>query len=365
VHFKSILTHERPHLDEIVAIWLLRKFGEQRYPGISTAAVTFTSIRKLAEAGLKPEDYEAQGTLLLGIGGGRFDEHPTLEEGRKAGDCATTLVAKELGVSDDPSLAKILRFVRAADVEGNASPFDVSYVVKLLHARYPDDPHRVIEWALVAIEAKYQEQLRFFTVVKPEFDAKAKIEEIAVGQKRLRMVTIDSDEDGIHKYARSEYGGRAAVVIQRRASGNVAVFGNKQVGVDLREAAKLIRLAERKAKGFPEGTRPRSDATDASRMCPQSDEERLTAEGYAPGAEEWFYHKQGQMLLNGSLTQADVPATRLSLDRIAELVKIGIDPARVKPLCESTGQCLGDVCDWHAWSLARCVKLRRPALDAA
>jgi hypothetical protein len=349
VVFKSILTHERPHLDEIVAIWLLRKFGEQRFPGISTAEVTFTSIRKLAEAGLKPEDYEARGTLLLGIGGGRFDEHPTLEEGRKTGDCATTLVAKEVDVSDDPSLAKILRFVRAADVEGNASPFDISYVVKLLHARYPDDPHRVIEWALVAIEAKYQEQLRFFTVVKPEFDAKARVEEIVVGQRRWRIVTIDSDEDGIHKYARSEYGARAAIVIQRRSSGNVAVFGSKQAGVDLREAAKLIRLAERQAKG----------------LGPAAEDERFLAEGYAPGAEEWFYHKQGQMLLNGSLTQADVPATRLSLDRIAELVKIGVDPARVKPLCQSTGRCAGDVCDWYPWSLARCVKLRSPATDAA
>ena len=363
--FKNILTHERPHLDEIVAIWLLRKFGEQRFPGISTAAVTFTSIRRLAEAGLKPEEYETQGTLLLGIGGGRLDEHPTMDEGRKAGDCATTLVAKELGVSDDPSLAKILRFVRAADVEGNASPFDISYVVKLLHAKHPDDPNRAMEWALVAIEAKYQEQLRFFTVVKPEFDAKAKVEEIAVGQKRWRIVSIDSDEDGIHKYARSEYGARAAMVIQRRSSGNVAIFGNKQAGVDLREAAKLIRLAEREAKGLSEGTRPQSDATDASPMCPRPDDERLLAEGYSPGAEEWFYHKQGQMLLNGSLTQADVPATRLSLDRIAELVKIGVDPARVKPLCQSTGSCLGDVCDWYAWSLARCVKLRRPAPDAA
>jgi len=349
VVFKRILTHERPHLDEIVAIWLLRKFGEQRFPGVATATVSFTSLRKLAEAGLKPGDYEQQGILLLGIGGGRFDEHPTMEEERKADDCATTLVAKELGIGDDPSLAKILRFVRAADVQGNASPFDISYVVKLLHARYPADPHRVIEWALVAIEAKHEEQLRFFTVVKPEFDAKARVEEIAVGKRRLKMVTIDSDEDGIHKYARSEYGARAAVVVQRRSNGNVAVFGNKQAGIDLREAAKLLRLAEREAKGLELA----------------HDEERLLAEGYAPGAEEWFYHKQGQMLLNGSLTQADVPATRLSLDRIAELVKIGVDAARLKPLCESTGRCVGDVCDWYPWVLARCVKLRRPAPDAA
>jgi hypothetical protein len=343
------VTHERPHLDEIVAIWLLRKFGEKRFPGVASATVSFTTLRKLAEAGLKPEDYEEQGTLLLGIGGGRFDEHPTIQEERKADDCAATLVAKELGVSDDPSLAKILRFVRAADVQGNASPFDISYVVKLLHARYPEDPDRAIEWALVAVEAKYQEQVRFFTVVKPEFDAKARVEEATIGRRRLRMVVIDSDEDGIHKYARSEFGARAAVVVQRRSTGNVAVFGNKQAGVNLIEAAKLIRLAEREAKGLKFA----------------HDEERLLAEGYAPGAEEWFYHKQGQMLLNGSLTQADVPATRLSLDRIAELVKIGIDPGRLKPLCESTGRCLGDVCDWYPWELARCVKLRRPGPDAS
>lgn len=345
--FNRILTHERPHLDEIVAIWLLRRFGEQRFPGIGTAAVEFTSIRRLAEAGRKPEDYEAEGTLLLGIGGGRFDEHPTLDADRKAGDCATTLVARDLGISDDPSLAKILRFVRAADVDGNASPFDISYVVKLLHARHPEEPSRVIEWALVAIEAKYQEQLRFFTVVKPEFDAKAKVEEIAVGKKRLRVVTIDSDEDGIHKYARSEFGARAAIVIQRRSSGNVAVFGNKQAGVDLREAAKLIRLAEREAKGLE----------------PAPADDKLLAEGYAPGAEEWFYHRQGQMLLNGSLTQADVPPTRLSLDRIAELVKIGVDPARLQPLCQSTGRCVGEVCDWYAWQLSRCARFRGPVPD--
>ena len=348
VRFAGILTHERPHLDEIVAVWLLRKFGEQRFPGVASATVSFTSARKLADAGAKPEDYEARGVLLLGIGGGRFDEHPTMEEGRKADDCATTLVARELGISEDPSLAKILRFVRAADVQGNASPFDISYVVKLLHSRYPADPSRAIEWALVAIEAKYEEQLRFFTVVKPEFDAKARVEEATVGQRRLKMVTIDSDEDGIHKYARSEYGARAAVVIQRRSTGNVVVFGNKQAGVDLREAAKLVRLAEQAAKG----------------QVVTTDEGRLTAEGQVPGAAEWFYHQQGQMLMNGSLTQTDVPATRLGLDQIAELVKVGIDPTRLKPLCQSTGRCIGDVCDWYGWSLARCVALRRPAPDA-
>jgi len=340
--FTRILTHERPHLDEIAAIWLLRRFGDSRFPGVSQAEVSFTTVWKLAESGLSADEYERNGVLLLGVGGGRFDEHPTLEQGRKADDCATTLVARELGVNDDPTLTKILRFVYAADVLGNSSPFDVSYMVKLLHSQYPSEPQRVMDWALFAIEARYQEQVRFFTVVKPEFDAKAKVEEVQVGQRRLRMVTIESDEDGIHKYARSEYGARAAVVIQRRSSGNVAVLASKQTGVDLKEVAKLVRMAERAAKG----------------LAPLEDEAQLLGEGRVPGAEEWFYHLPGQMLLNGSLTQDDVPATRLSLEQVAGLVRIGVDSGRLKPLCESTGRCIGDVCDWYVWSLARCRKLR-------
>ncbi len=355
VAFTEILTHERPHLDEIVGVWLLRKFGEPRFPGIGSARVSFTTARKLADAGLGPADYEARGIVLLGIGGGRFDEHPTQEAGRKTGECAATLVARELGRTDDPALAKILKFVRAADVEGNASPFDVSYVVKLLHAQFPDDPQRIIEWALVAIEAKYVEQERFFTVVKQEFETRARVEEIAVGERKFRMAVIDSDEDGVHKYARSEYGARAAVVIQRRSRGNVVVFGDKRAGIDLREAVKIIRLEEQAAKGISDCRLQIADW--------RKEEDRLTAEGQLPGAEEWFYHKQGQMLMNGSLTQADVPPTRLSLERVAELVKIAMDTTRLKPLCQSTGKCLGDVCDWHSWSLARCVALRTPAAD--
>ena len=44
VVFNEIVTHERPHLDEIVAIWLLRRFGETRFPGISQAKVSYTAI---------------------------------------------------------------------------------------------------------------------------------------------------------------------------------------------------------------------------------------------------------------------------------------------------------------------------------
>ena len=41
----------------------------------------------------------------------------------------------------------------------------------------------------MGIEAKYQEQLRFFTVVKPEFDAKARVGGALVAEAKI-MCTV-------------------------------------------------------------------------------------------------------------------------------------------------------------------------------
>jgi uncharacterized UPF0160 family protein len=69
---KKIVTHERPHLDEIVAMWLLLRF---KFP---EAEIAF------AENGNIKIGFSAD-TIAVGLGGGQFDEHPTGTEGRKEG----------------------------------------------------------------------------------------------------------------------------------------------------------------------------------------------------------------------------------------------------------------------------------------
>ncbi len=352
VVFNEIVTHERPHLDEIVAIWLLRRFGETRFPGVSRAKVSYTTTGR---GGPDAKESEDRGILMLGIGGGRFDEHPTLDNGRKAEECCATLVARELGVFDDPSLQKILKFVKSRDLEGNSTPFDLSYLVKLLHPRFPDNPEKVIEWTLVGIEAKYEEQHDFFFVARQEFESKARIDEVPVGTRRLRIATIESDSESVGKYARSEFGGHAGIVIQKRASGNVSILVNKQMGLDMRDVVRMIRLAERQAKRGGQG----SGAGGLGEPVTDKECEMLAVEGVVRGAEEWFFHERGQMLLNGSLTATGVPPTRLTLDQIREIVSIGIVPGALRALCASTGKCAGGICDWHQWNLARCRALRQ------
>ncbi|MDO8515705.1 MAG: hypothetical protein Q7S28_00445 [bacterium] len=311
VRFHTIVTHEKTHVDEYEAIRLLRKFGEVMFPGISTAKVIYWKMGGETPDGRSAEDYERDGVLLVGVGGGRFDEHPTVNVERKAGECAATLVAKALGVQDDPALAEILKYVVANDLKGGAQPFDIASLAKLMHQQHPDNPEMVMEWVLAGLEAKYQEQFQFWTSTKEDFERNAQVEEIATGGKLIKIVSIISDGDQISKFARSEHGGYAAVVIQKRLSGNVQIYTNKRSGVTLYDVAQMLRLAEQEKKGHVVTT----------------DWDTLSSEGKVAGAEEWFFHKEGQMILNGSLTATGVSPTKLSLEEILDIIRIGLNPA--------------------------------------
>lgn len=319
-------THEAPHLDEIAAKWLIEKFGNKEFL----------------------DKYAPNRILAVGIGGGPFDEHPTVNGERKEGECAATLVAKALRVDDDPALEKILKFVVTHDLNGGDQPFDLSYLVKLLHQQFPDNPEKVIEWAITGLEAKYQEQLSFFSTTKAEFDRAAEVEEIPRGEQMLRMVTIVSDDNQMSKFVRSALGGQTAILIQKRSSANVQIFTNKRFGLNLTDVAQIIRLEEQYKKG----------------NIVTTDWELLKAEGKVEGVEEWYYHLEGQMLLNGSLTTSDIPPTRLSLEQIKEIVRIGVNfqafESSRASLCQR-GTCTStrnDHCLWYPWGLHRCRRIR-------
>ncbi len=78
---KTLVTHINPHLDDIAAIWLFKKF----HPEFKESSVEFISASrdKAAE--------EKEDKVFVGTGGGRFDEH---KEGLDT--CATSLVYEYL-----------------------------------------------------------------------------------------------------------------------------------------------------------------------------------------------------------------------------------------------------------------------------
>lgn len=348
--FHTIATHENTDIDEFVGIWLLRKFGEDRFPGVKDAKVVFRRLASEIPDGRSAEQFERDGVLLIGIGGGRFDEHPSADNERKDGECAATLIAKELGVDDDSALKKILDYTVTNDLKGGSQPFDLAHIVKLLHRQHPDQPEKVMEWAMTALEAKYQEQLQFWTCDE-EFQRVAKVEKVQVGKRIVKIVSFSSDNPQMARFARAASGGDAAVVIQRRISGHVQIFTNRRFGIKLFDVVQMIRLAEQQVK----------------RRFVTTGWKALVVEGKVEGAEEWHFHLQAQSLLNGSFTAKDVPPTRIPLDQIREFVKIGINPDAFESIralecrngiCTSTMWTPWGKCPWYDWGLHRCRRIR-------
>lgn len=155
--FHTIVLHFRPHFDEIVALWLLLIFNEEAeniFPGITTAGITFVDAGTIYHS--PPANaLEEQGYLCIGVGGGRFDEHPTSFDVRKNGECAATLIASILGVAKDPQLKELLDYVRRIDLEGKAGVFELPSLIKLLQlqAETEDEMRDVIAWAYTALDA--------------------------------------------------------------------------------------------------------------------------------------------------------------------------------------------------------------------
>jgi hypothetical protein len=339
----ELVVHQNPHFDEVLAVWLLKKFGEKMFPGVSQAKLTFHNNG----ISLSSEEYEKKGILLVGLGGGRFDEHPANGNGRKEGECAATLVAAALGLKDDPVLQPLLRYVVNCDLKGNSHPFDLSSVLKQLLQQNPQEQQEAVDWVFTGIEAKFQQQLNFLNVCKEDL-ANGEIEKIPGRKGILTLVTVKSDSPEMSRFARSQFGCEADIIIQQNKLGNVQIFTNAKSCLKMYDVVQMIRLREQQIKG----------------KISTWDWKTLSSEGKIPGAEEWFFHEEGQMLLNGSLTASNVPATKIPLEEIKALVKAGVNPQEFEPKrahqcgqghCTSTPNLS---CNWYAFGLRRCRQVR-------
>src|SRR5579872_2880232 len=94
---KEIWVHKKPDIDEIIAIWLLMKFGQKLFIDIEVAEIKFVDPAKVKGS---YSELLAQGILAIGFGKGRFDEHQK-ESGdgeRIRNKSAASLVAEALGI---------------------------------------------------------------------------------------------------------------------------------------------------------------------------------------------------------------------------------------------------------------------------
>lgn len=336
----TIVTHLKAHLDEIVAILFLRWFGEELFPGARTAKVIYWNAGRSTPDGRCAEEWEQDGCLLVGVGGSRFDEHGRGENGD---DCAATLVARALGIAEDPVFKRILRYITQCDRRAAGSTYDIASTIKFLHEHFPDKPEQIMNWVEVWLRVHCEEQ-RAFLAAGEDYRRAAR-DELTGPAGKLIVVTVESDNPRLHKYARSEYGDMADLIIQRNSRGNVQIFSNLRSELRLDDVVRMLRIEERRAGKVRGSVAWRELAEPGSEMA------------------GWFFHENRAMILNGSLTAPDVTPTRLSLPKIQWIVRTALNPDEFER--DHAARCAEGVCTawekrcpWYDYGLSRCRTIR-------
>jgi hypothetical protein len=267
----KLITHIRPHLDDICAMWLFARFVPE------AADATFDFAPNSASGG---DMHDGDDRVCIGIGRGKYDEHKG-----DVGDCATTLVWKD--VQDK---------VRVDDVTRAAIG-------------------RIVEWVLLEDTGKLNtEPHRFFSVpsmIDGFFDGHDRdsaatnafgftmLDALLVSQRN--EVRIAQDWKGRVEFD-SRYGRAVAVVGQARQ-------------VDAYAYAKgfplvLIMSADRTYHTI------RADANSDIDLTPTWEKIRARE----PKA-SWYFHHSKKMLICGGDHHPNAVLSKMSLKELVETVK--------------------------------------------
>ena len=420
----AIVTHIRPHLEELLAIYCLLSdhFADtvkDIYSYIRFAKVLFWD--DLPE-GTTREEWEEKGYFFIGRWGGKCDEHATLSEPRKVGQSAVTLVVNELGIAADSKMSKLIQWTSSRDLKLGESMFELPAVLKMMND-FSWSPDTIWPWVTMAFEAVYEKGSEHFDAIAPEagtlwnkivkewlierFSGKLKLAELDIATsdavdaelfwlrkmpalkgildfaqkvrtkvcgnpfephaiaatiqahpqfgylvaKRWGFSTLDalyqqsrdfneiaakdykaakkipievngrkvmavigqSDSLSFSRYARSSFGTQAefhrfaGVVIVLNGKGNVSIFTDLSMKLDLAPVVEGLRIAELRLKGKEIPT----------------DKMLLRGEAAIPDCDEWYFFANGRMILNGSTTKSR-RATSLSLATITGITFAGL-----------------------------------------
>lgn len=317
---KKIVLPTRPQPDTLVAIFILKQYGLERFPGVDKATI---EIWQEMPKGETEETLLAKGILLLDFGGGRLDHH-----GREPKTTASNLVVELLGIQTETSLAKLLEYAKRDDFYGkgtmSADPIDralgLSGLIASLNKCLPNNPEQVPDYIIPLLWAHHEEELRRTNEMPRELESalqsgKAEVFNVKQRDKNLRVIIISSDNPSLAGFLRSQIGGRHDVVVQQLSSGHTNILTRPTKHPDLRSLAALIRLAE-----IGQKTEDGPTIHNFSRT------------GKMEEVQEWYYDPATNSLLNGGLNPKETLATKIPLNHFRGILEDGLSERIWSPM---------------------------------
>lgn len=309
----SLAIPTRPQTDTIVAIFLLKTFGKERFPGVESAGV---EVRPTLLPGENFDSLLARGVLALDMAEGPLDHHYKTF-------CTSELTAQYLKVEKDPSLTQLLTWSRRDDKEGKGTisrdaldrAFGLAGLISALNKSYPQEPQKIVDAVLPLLEAHWRSAKEHHVELPRDVEeqrTKGTYREFMVkqGTKDLKVASVISNKPSMPTFLRSERGGKVDVVVQKlEASNHYSILTNQKRGVDLSKAAGLIRMRE---------------AQLANVLVPE-DDRYMTQIGRIEEVPHWYYDPATNSLLNGGIHSKDVAESLIAHEEMLTLVKTGLE----------------------------------------
>ncbi len=370
----NIVGHWRSHQDELLAIWLLRIYGSDVFPGVEHSKIVF--LDKDLRQTYDDDIYVGLGGMLEKYRGVVFDEHR--ENGRIEGTCAAMMVAEHLKLGHMSRLAPLLSEALWCDVNPGVKETRLASIIKVMHrVKQGDDQFGTYRYAAAAFNAivdgakdssfdlrqfwkafaadrkidlnseiyrkinryvnesfsrrnEHTTELAYIacrmdrSIVKSWLgdtfgvwvkDCESFLKHVDMLKQSNPLIDVQfengiepalmmqSDNELANKAVNSAYGGKPAVLVVQRSSGNIQVFADPERGIDLTDMGAMVRMAEYKIRTGKCFTFESARGEGTNRRC-----------------RVWHQPNQNT-LLNGSLSHPWVSASRLTLEEIQDIVE--------------------------------------------
>lgn len=313
---KYIVTHLRPHLDELAAIALINLYGQRKWwwPLSAPPDVRFEPSYESALAFFAEEKIPLDRVVFVGIGHDEFDEHKV--EGRLPDTCSADLVARALGINRWRNVKKLLREVRLSDITATQGMLGLGNVLKVIQAYRKVDSESLglcLDFVHATVEALLKQGDEFHRECQMEFESNGKM----IVVNGVRIALVQTELETMHKWLRSMR--QADITIQCHADGHANIFSGQKCRALMPEIAFRIGCRENL---MMYSVRPNED--DAAAYATYNALCEIRALGkdveLTGLARHWYYHAKAGALHNGSSTHTDKPATTLTLEELEHVV---------------------------------------------
>lgn len=316
----TIVLFPKIQIDTSIAYFLLKYFGERKFPGLDAQNIEFWTE---LPTGKTTDQLEQEGYILIDLGSSRFDHHRLGPENKK--HSSSHMLAKYLEIEDRPDLQKLLEFARRDDLEGKGTqsndPIDRAFGLSGLLTNWnktmPEKSREILEIITLMLEAHFAEENRRHELLPKEYSDMLKTNKIKEFRgmqfgRQLKIIYMESDNPAMAGFVRSRAVG-AHIVIQKASTGHTNFITQQQARIQLKKLARLIKLLE----------------AEKNNIILQIDSmEELEMPGRTEGLPHWFYDTRANTLQNGGINPQDIPPTTLVYEEIEELVKKGLNMER-------------------------------------